>query len=218
MSIENLCKSVENGDKAESNKLAQQLVDSGSDPLEIIAALTKTMGRVGDRFTKLEIFLPEMMIAGDAMSKVVEIVAPLLKEKGGGKSKGTIVLGTVKGDLHEIGKNIVKLMLESNFYKVKDLGTDADPVDFIKEAQELGATVIGASSLMSTTMPHQKEIIDILTDQGLRDKFKVIIGGAPTTKEWADEIGADLYCPDAGSAPRLIEKFFSAQKENKEEL
>ena len=213
MSIENLCKSVENGDKAESNKLAQQLVDSGSDPLEIIAALTETMGRVGDRFTKLEIFLPEMMMAGDAMSGVVAILAPLLKEKGGGQSKGTIVLGTVKGDLHEIGKNIVKLMLESNFYKVKDLGTDADPVDFIKEAQELDATVIGASSLMSTTMPHQKEIIDILTDQGLRDKFKVIIGGAPTTKEWADEIGADLYCPDAGSAPKLIEKFFSVQKE-----
>lgn len=208
MSIENLCKSVEAGNQDESKKLAHELVDGGSDPLKIISALTEVMGRIGERFAKLEIFLPEMMMAGDAMAKVVEILTPLLKEKGAGQSKGTIVLGTVKGDLHEIGKNIVKLMLESNFYKVRDVGVDADSMSFIKEAQEMGAAVIGASSLMSTTLPHQKEIIDILSDQGLRDKFKVIVGGAPTTKEWADEIGADLYCPDAGSAPKLIAKFF----------
>ena len=207
MSIENLCKSVEAGIQDESKKLAQGLVDGGSDPLEIISALTEVMGRIGERFAKLEIFLPEMMMAGDAMAKVVEILTPL-KEKGAGQSKGTIVLGTVKGDLHEIGKNIVKLILESNFYKVRDVGVDADSMSFIKEAQEMDAAVIGASSLMSTTLPHQKEIIDILADQGLRDKFKVIVGGAPTTKEWADEIGADLYCPDAGSTPKLIEKFF----------
>jgi len=208
MSIENLCNSVEAGSQDESKKIAQELVDGGADPLEIIGALTDVMGRIGDKFAKLEIFLPEMMMAGDAMAGVVEILTPLLKEKGGGQSKGTIVLGTVKGDLHEIGKNIVKLMLESNFYKVRDVGVDADSMSFIKEAQEMDAAVIGASSLMSTTLPHQKEIIDILADQGLRDKFKVIVGGAPTTKEWADEIGADLYCPDAGSAPKLIEKFF----------
>lgn len=208
MSVENLCKAVETGDMEESRRWARKLLDEGVEPLEIIAALTEVMGQIGEKFSRLEIFLPEMMMSGEAMSNVVQLLTPLLKEKGSGVSKGKVVLGTVKGDLHEIGKNIVKLMLESNFYEVKDLGVDADPVDFIKEAEAMGATVIGASALMSTTLPHQKEIIDILQDKGLRDKYKVVIGGAPTTQEWADQIGADLYCPDAGSAPKMIADFF----------
>ncbi len=208
MSVENLCKAVETGDMEESRRWARKLIDEGAEPLEIIAALTEVMGQIGEKFSRLEIFLPEMMMSGEAMSNVVQLLAPILKEQGSGVSKGKVVLGTVKGDLHEIGKNIVKLMLESNLYEVKDLGVDADPVDFIKEAEAMGATVIGASALMSTTLPHQKEIIDILQDKGLRDKYKVVIGGAPTTQEWADQIGADLYCPDAGSAPRMIADFF----------
>jgi methanogenic corrinoid protein MtbC1 len=208
MSVENLCKAVETGDMEESRRLARKLIDEGAEPLKIIAALTEVMGQIGEKFSRLEIFLPEMMMSGEAMSVVVQLLAPLLKEQGSGVSKGKVVLGTVKGDLHEIGKNIVKLMLESNFYEVKDLGVDADPVDFIKEAEAMGATVIGASALMSTTLPHQKEIIDILGEKGLRDKYKVVIGGAPTTQEWADQIGADLYCPDAGSAPKMIADFF----------
>ncbi len=208
MSVENLCRAVEAGDMEESRRWARKLLDEGAEPLEIIAALTEVMGQIGEKFSRLEIFLPEMMMSGEAMSNVVQLLAPILKEQGSGVSKGKVVLGTVKGDLHEIGKNIVKLMLESNLYEVKDLGVDADPVDFIKEAEAMGATVIGASALMSTTLPHQKEIIDILGEKGLRDKYKVVIGGAPTTQEWADQIGADLYCPDAGSAPRMIADFF----------
>jgi len=208
MSVENLCKAVETGDMEESRRLARKLIDEGAEPLKIIGALTEVMGQIGEKFSRLEIFLPEMMMSGEAMSNVVQLLAPNLKEQGSGVSKGKVVLGTVKGDLHEIGKNIVKLMLESNFYEVKDLGVDADPVDFIKEAEAMGATVIGASALMSTTLPHQKEIIDILKDKGLRDKYKVVIGGAPTTQEWADQIKADLYCPDAGSAPSMIADFF----------
>lgn len=208
MSVENLCKAVETGDMEESRRWARKLIDEGAEPLEIIAALTEVMGQIGEKFSRLEIFLPEMMMSGEAMSNVVQFLAPILKEQGSGVSKGKVVLGTVKGDLHEIGKNIVKLMLESNLYEVKDLGVDADPVDFIKEAEAMEATVIGASALMSTTLPHQKEIIDILQDKGLRDKYRVVIGGAPTTQEWADQIGADLYCPDAGSAPKMIADFF----------
>jgi len=204
MSLENLCKAVETGNQDEGKKLARELMDKGSDPLKVIEALTEIMGRIGDRFARLEIFLPEMMMAGEAMAEVVAILQPHLKEGGGGEPKGKIVLGTVKGDLHEIGKNIVGLMLESNFYEVKDLGVDVDTMTFIKEAESWGADVIGASSLMSTTMPHQKEIIDILSDEGKRANYKVVIGGAPTTKEWSEEIGADLYCPDAGSAAKLI--------------
>lgn len=204
-----LCKAVETGDSAEGKKLAQALVDAGADPMELISALTGVMGTIGEKFSRLEIFLPEMMMAGEAMTGVVEILTPLLEDKGADSSRGKILLGTVKGDLHEIGKNIVKLMLESNFYEVKDLGVDVDSVDFIKAAEESSAQVIGASALMSTTLPHQKELIDILKEKGLRDKYKIVVGGAPATKAWADEIGADLYCPDAGSASKRISELLT---------
>jgi methylmalonyl-CoA mutase cobalamin-binding domain/chain len=204
MSLDALCKAVEAGEQEESRKHAQALLDGGTDPLRIIEALTKVMDGIGEKFSRLEIFLPEMMLSGEAMADVVKLISPLLKEKGTGPSKGMIVLGTVKGDLHEIGKNIVKLMLESNLFEVRDIGIDADPVDFIRTAEETDAQVIGASALMSTTLPHQKEIIDILKEKGLRDKYRIVIGGAPATKEWGDEIGADLYCPDAGSAASMI--------------
>jgi methanogenic corrinoid protein MtbC1 len=176
MSLEKLCKAVEAGEQEGSKELAQALVDGRTDPLDVIAALIDVMGGIGEKFSRLEIFLPEMMLAGEAMASVVEILTPLLKEKGSSSSKGKIVLGTVKGDLHEIGKNIVKLMLESNFYEVKDIGVDADSVDFIKAAEQMGAQVIGASALMSTTLPHQKEIIDILKEKGLRDRHNYIRG------------------------------------------
>lgn len=205
MSLEILCQFVESGNKNEGVALASKLVDEGVDPLQAISALTETMGRVGDRFSRLDIFLPEMMQAGAAMAAVVEILRAKMLESGGEHtSKGKVVLGTVKGDLHEIGKNIVKLMLEAYGFEVKDLGYDVDPLAFIKEAETMKADFIGASALMSTTMPHQKEIIDLLKDRGLRDKYRVVVGGAPTTQQWADEIGADMYCPDAGSAPRMM--------------
>lgn len=207
MSMEVLCQLVESGNKNEGMILAQKLIDEGLDPLGLITALTKTMGEVGDKFSRLEIFLPEMMKAGEAMAAVVEVLRSKLADKEGGEPKAKVILGTVKGDLHEIGKNIVKLMLEANGFKVKDLGYDVDSLTFIKEAEEMGADFIGASALMSTTMPHQQEIIEFLKDKGLRDKYKVVIGGAPTTPEWADEIGADLYCYDAGSAPRQLEEY-----------
>jgi len=204
MLLQDLCKAVETGDQDKGKDLVQKLVDGGTNPLEIIAALTEVMSEIGEKFARLEIFLPEMMMSGEAMSKVVEILTPHLKKGGGGEPKGKVVLGTVKGDLHAIGKNIVKLMLEAGFFQVKDVGVDGDPVAFIKEADSFGADIIGASSLMTTTMPHQKEIIDILKEEGKRDKYKVVIGGAPTTPEWAEQIGADLYAPDAGSAAKLL--------------
>ncbi len=204
MSLQELCRAVETGDQGRGKELAQKLIEGGTDPLQIIDALTKVMDEIGEKFARLEIFLPEMMMSGEAMSKVVELLSPHLKKGGGGEPKGKVVLGTVKGDLHEIGKNIVKLMLQAGLFEVKDVGVDVDPVRFIKEAESFGADIIGASSLMTTTMPHQKELIDILKEEGKREKYKVVIGGAPTTTEWAEEIAADLYAPDAGSAPRLF--------------
>jgi len=204
MSVQELQKAVETGDKDRATALARDLVGKGIDALKIIEALTQLMGQVGEKFSRLEIFLPEMMMAGAAMAAVVELLGPQLKATKKGEPKGRIVLGTVMGDLHEIGKNIVKLMLETQFFEVKDLGVNVDPVNFIKEAEAMGAHVIGASSLMTTTMPHQKEIINLLLDKGLRSKYKVVVGGAPVNQQWAKEIGADLYCPDAGTAPRMI--------------
>jgi methanogenic corrinoid protein MtbC1 len=204
MSVQELQKAVEAGDKERSVSLARDLAAKGTNALKIIEALTQLMAQVGEKFSRLEIFLPEMMMAGAAMSAVVELLTPQLKQSKQGEPKGRIILGTVMGDLHEIGKNIVKLMLETQFYEVKDLGVNVDPINFIKEAEAAGAQAIGASSLMTTTMPHQKEIINLLKDKGLRGKYKVVVGGAPVNQKWAEEIGADLYCPEAGSAPRMI--------------
>jgi methanogenic corrinoid protein MtbC1 len=204
MSVQELQEAVEAGEKDKSLALARELLDKGTAALKIIESLTQLMAEVGEKFSRLEIFLPEMMMAGAAMSAVVELLAPRLKGQKSGGPKGKVVLGTVMGDLHEIGKNIVKLMLETQFFEVKDLGVNVDPINFIREAEALGADVIGASSLMTTTMPHQKEIVNLLKDKGLRGKYKVVVGGAPVNQKWAEEIGADLYCPEAGSAPRMI--------------
>ena len=205
MSLEKLCQAVESGNTGEAEDLTRQLLSEGIDPLDIIAALTDTMNKLGELFARLEIFLPQLMIAGDALMAVVEIVKPKVMESGNqGAPRGKVVVGVVKGDLHEIGKNIVKLMLETNGFEVKDLGYDVDSLTFIKEAQAMGADIIGASSLMTTTMPGQQEIIELLKDKGIRDQFKVVIGGAPTGPEWAEKIGADLWCEDASSAPKLL--------------
>ena len=204
MSLEQLSKLVEKGEVEESEAMARELLTGGTDPLEILDNMTQTMQRVGALFAKLEIFLPEVMLAGEALSAVVDIVKPELKTLDRVLVKGKVVIGVVKGDLHEIGKNIVKLMLETNGFEVKDLGYDVDSLDFIKSAEEMGADFIGVSSLMTTTMPGQQEIIEFLKDKGLRDKYKVVIGGAPTSQVWADKIGADLYCEDANCASQKM--------------
>ncbi|MGB5983664.1 MAG: cobalamin-dependent protein [Desulfobacterales bacterium] len=205
MSLDELSKWVEDGEAEKAQALAKQLLEGGQDPLAMIERMTRTMAHVGELFAKLEIFLPEIMLAGEALSAVVTEMTPYLEAVGGRQIKGRGVIGVVKGDLHEIGKNIVKLILETNGFEVKDLGYNVDSMTFVKEAEAMGADFIGASSLMTTTMPKQKEIIEILKDRGLRERFKVIIGGAPTSKMWAEQIGADLYCPDAKSAPELLE-------------
>ena len=209
MSVEKLCEAVENGAVEEAQKIANDLLKQKLNFNDVVDRLVAVMQKVGDKFSRLEIFLPEMMQCGEAMSSVMKILTPKVIESGGAKSTqkaGKVVLGTVKGDLHEIGKDIVRLMLEATGFEVKDLGYDVDSMTFIKEAEAMGADFIGASALMTTTMPHQKEIIDLLKDKGLRNKYRVVIGGAPTTQEWASKIGADLYCYDAGSAPKLMAK------------
>jgi corrinoid protein of di/trimethylamine methyltransferase len=209
MSLEYLCKLVEDGDAEQAKVVTEQLVKDGVDPLEMIDALTKTMAHVGDLFAKLEIFLPEIMLSGEALTAAVNVLGPYLEASGGREVKGKVVLGVVKGDLHEIGKNIVKLILETNGFVVKDLGYNVDSLTFVKEAEAMEADFIASSSLMTTTMPRQLEIIEILKSKGIRDNYKVVIGGAPTSQMWADKIGADLFCYDAKSAPELFTKLLA---------
>jgi corrinoid protein of di/trimethylamine methyltransferase len=213
MSLEQLDKLVEDGEKEQSEALAHQLLEAGTDPVEILNTVTRTMQRVGDRFAKLDIFLPEVMLAGEALQAVVDVVRPKLPAAGQDRIKGRVVLGVVRGDLHEIGKNIVKLMLETNGFEVRDLGYDVDSLDFIKAAEEMGADFIGASALMTTTMPGQKEIIEFLKEKGLREKYLVVIGGAPTSQLWADKIRADLYCENANSAADLMNERLHAKRD-----
>jgi trimethylamine corrinoid protein len=199
--LETLVEAVTNGEDEEAEALARRAMAEKMDPLKVVDGLTEAIREVGDRFERMEVFLPEMMLAAKAMQKALEPIAPYLEEhKIEREGKGTVVVGTVEGDIHEIGKSIVGLLLEVNGYTVHDLGPDVNALDFIKKAQELGADVIGASALMTTTMPGQQEIME------LREQFHVIVGGTPVTAAWAEEIGADSWAENAMQAVSVLDK------------
>jgi corrinoid protein of di/trimethylamine methyltransferase len=175
--------------------------------------LTEAIREVGDRFERMEVFLPEMMLAAKAMQKALEPIAPYLEEREAQRQrKGTVVIGTVEGDIHEIGKSIVALLLEVNGYAVHDLGPDVNALDFIKKAQQFEADVIGASALMTTTMPGQQEIVQLLKDMDLRDRFLVMVGGTPVTSEWAEEIGADSWAENAMQAVTALDRAMEVRR------
>ena len=175
--------------------LVQEALDEGAQPKEILDAMIESMGIVGDKFSAGEIFVPEMLISAKAMSKGVDVLKPLLAGDAS-TSLGTCVIGTVAGDLHDIGKNLVSMMLESAGFTMIDLGVDVPAAKFVEVAKENNAVIVAASGLLTTTMPALKETSLALKDAG----FTVIVGGAPVTQAYADEIKADGYAPDAGSA------------------
>jgi 5-methyltetrahydrofolate--homocysteine methyltransferase len=163
------------------------------------------MTEVGQLFEDGEFFVPEMLIAARAMQAGVAILKPKLIEQDI-KPLGKIVIGTVKGDLHDIGKNLVGMMLEGVGFEVIDLGTDVTPEKFVEAVKEHDAGFVGMSALLTTTMPAMKAALDALKDSGIRDNVKVMVGGAPVTQNYADEIGADLYAPDGPSAARKVKE------------
>jgi len=168
-------------------------------------AMIPAMGEVGRLFEANEYYVPEMLIAARAMKAGLAIIRPeLVKEKV--KPKGKVALGTVKGDLHDIGKNLVSIMVEGAGFEVIDLGVDVSPQQFVNAVKEKGADVIGLSALLTTTMPSMKSTIEAVQEAGLRKKVKIIIGGAPVTQKYADEIGADGYGRDAAAAANLVKK------------
>jgi len=181
-------------------ELTNKALAEGKTPQEILnEALIPGMDVVGKKFKANEFYVPEVLVAARAMQGGLNILKPLLA-KAGVKQIGTIVIGTVKGDLHDIGKNLVAMMLEGAGFKVVDLGIDVSPEKFINAATENDAQMIGMSALLTTTMPSMKNTIEALRVAGLADKIKTFIGGAPVTQKYADEIGAHGYSPDAASA------------------
>lgn len=171
------------------------------DPSEIIEkGLAAGMNEVGVRFERGKLFLPHVMMAADAMNAGVAALKDLMPEKSSGSKMGVIVNGTVEGDVHDIGKSIVSTMLQSAGFEVHDIGRDVPTSNFIQKAKEVNADMIGISALMTTTLQGQKDIIELLKEEGLRSKIKVMVGGAPATQAWADKIGADCYAENASEA------------------
>ena len=188
------------GKAPEVSQLVQKAVDEGEDVQKVLnEGLLAGMSVVGDKFKKNEFYVPEVLIAARAMKAGMQIVRPLLAAENI-KGVGTVVIGTVRGDLHDIGKNLVGMMLEGAGFEVVDAGIDISPDKFIQMAEEKDADIIGLSALLTTTMPAMKEVVTSLNGSGLKGKVKVMIGGAPVTQDYADEIGADGYAPDAASA------------------
>ena len=204
--IQEVATAVERGKSKKVAGLVQEALDSGASAPDILNAMIDAMSVVGDKFTKNEIFVPEMLVAARAMQKGVEVLKPILMGENA-VSAGKMIMGTVAGDLHDIGKNLVIMMLESAGFEVIDLGVDVPAEKFIEALdQNPDVKIVGASALLTTTMPALKDTVKALNEYPNRDKFKVMVGGAPITQEFADEIGADAYTEDAAEAAQVAKK------------
>ncbi len=195
-----LAEAIINGRKEEAEQITKQALDEGLPPTKVLnEGLIKGMSVVGEKFKNNEFYVPEVLIAARAMKSAMEILRPMLTESGV-EPVGRVAIGTVKGDLHDIGKNLVAMMLEGGGFQVIDLGIDVGPEKFIQVVTDQEVQIVAMSALLTTTMPSMKVTIDALKEAGLRDKVKILIGGAPVTQAYADEIGADGYARDAASA------------------
>jgi corrinoid protein of di/trimethylamine methyltransferase len=202
--FEKLAQAVIDGETEDAAMLARQALDEGVDPLACITdGLTRGIQKVGELFSTGEYYLPELIIGADAMKVALDILEPELAGDQKREVVATVVLGTVEGDLHEIGKTLVGTMLTANGFNVVDIGVDKSISDFIDAVKANNATILGASALLTTTMLQQKKLVEALQEAGLRDKVKVMVGGAPVTQSYAEQIGADGFAEDAISAVDL---------------
>jgi len=211
MSDDKILKDLQNAilgyDSTAAVRAAKAAIAAKMDPLVAIEkGFVPSIEEIGEKFEKMEIYLPELMLAADAMRSGLALLLPLIP-KGSKGAKATVIIGTVQGDVHEIGKNIVSSMLMAGGFNVVDLGVDVKTIAFVEEAKKAGAKIIGASALMSSTIGSQKDIVDYLVSSGDRKKHAVLVGGGPTTKEWAKEIGADGCGMTAVEAVRLATRF-----------
>lgn len=208
--INQLAEAVKAGRAREAKDLTQKLLDAGVSPKTILSeGLLAAMNVVGVKFKNNEIFIPEVLVSARAMNMSTQVLKPALVAEGV-KPIGKAVICTVKGDLHDIGKNIIKIMFEGAGIEVTDLGVDVGSDAIIAAVKETGAKLVGLSALLTTTMTEQQTIIEDLKKAGLRESVFVMVGGAPCTKEWADKIGADAYTPDAASAAEVAKRYLSS--------
>jgi 5-methyltetrahydrofolate--homocysteine methyltransferase len=207
--LNNVSESLQRGDAEKVEELVKQALEENLLPKDILEdGLIKGMDIIGAKFKKNEVYVPEVLIAARAMHAGMSILRPKLAETGV-KNIGTVIIGTVKGDLHDIGKNLVKMMLEGAGFEVIDLGIDVSTDKFVEAVKEHKPNMIGMSALLTTTMINMAEVIKALEAAGLRDKVKIMIGGAPITQNYADQIGADGYSPDAASAVDKAKSFIA---------
>jgi 5-methyltetrahydrofolate--homocysteine methyltransferase len=208
--VSDLGDAIKKGDHKAAETIAKTAMQNKVDPEELVAKyMIPAMDEIGQKFECNEVFVPELLVAARAMKAAMAVIEPMLKEAGV-ESAGKIVVGTVQGDLHDIGKNLVVSMLTGGGFEVIDLGVNITPDQFAAAAKENGAQAIAMSALLTTTMPAMKGTIDALVAAGLRDQVKVLVGGAPITQDFADEIGADGYSESANGAVRLARQLIAA--------
>lgn len=206
--LENLSNAIINGNSEEARKIVNEAVKDSINPLKVMEeGLNKGLRIVGDKFESFEVFLPDLMMAAEAFKSGFEVIKPALVSRGKEmKALGSVVIGTVAGDIHDIGKNIVKIFLEIEGFEVYDAGADV-PVDkFIEIIKRIRPDILGLSALLTSTLPNQREVIKALEKAGLRNQVKVMVGGAPVTQSWADEIGADAYAANGIDATKVARR------------
>jgi corrinoid protein of di/trimethylamine methyltransferase len=206
--FQKMAQSIIDGDADASVALAQQSITAGVDPLEAISeGFVMGVNTVGDAFARGEAFLPELVMAGEAMKAAVATLEPEMQKRGTSRQiLGKVVLATVEGDIHEIGKTLVGTMLSASGFQVYDLGVDVSAAKILAKVKEVDANLVGLSALLTTTMVKQKEVIDVLDKEGLRRKVKVMVGGAPVTRDWVQKIEADGYSEDAIGAVAIAKQ------------
>ena len=187
-------------------EITESLLDADVDATDAIDSASDAMHEIGEKFAAFEIFLPDLMIAGEKMKRCMNVLRPHIKATGEQRASGRVILGTVSGDLHDIGKNLVGTMLTVGGFDVVDLGVNVSPLDFIKAARAQKADIVALSSLMTASLPYQKEVIDLLTETGQRGSSFIIVGGGPVTPEFAQDIAADGWAENAASAVGLCQQ------------
>jgi len=210
--LQAMAQSVIDGEVDEARRLAQEAVEQGMDPLDAInKGFVVGVNYVGEQFAAGEMFLPDLVLAGEAMKAAVEVLEPELARRGTEREMlGTVVIGTIEGDIHDIGKTLVATMLSTAGFRVHDLGVDVPVATFVDKAREVDADIVGVSALLTTTMVKQRDLVEALEEAGLRSRVKVMVGGAPVTQGWADEIGADGYSEDAIGAVAVAKQLVGA--------
>src|SRR5579859_2336796 len=196
-----------------ARSLAREALDAGTSPLDLFhEGFLPGIREVGNQYARGEMFLPDLMASSEAMKAAVAVLDPAFRAAGGNRpAEGTVVLGTTLGDIHEIGKCLVGTLLAANGWRVYDLGVNVSPEQFAAKAREVGADIIGVSALLTTTMQGQKKVVAALEREGLRPRVKIMVGGAPVTRQWAQEIGADGYAKDAFSAVALARELLNGK-------